>query len=81
MAWWLDTVEQTGSWDKEKWVAAFENSVRENSVEGRKVMRACDHQAAQVGLWGEVVQGQAPLPPLTMKITNTFEAEKLFDAC
>ena len=81
MSWWLDVVEQTKSWDREKWVEAFSTSVRENSVEGRKVMRACDHQAAQVGLWGEVVQGQAPLPPLTMKITNTFEADKLFDAC
>lgn len=81
MSWWLDVVEQTKSWDREKWVEAFSTSVRENSVEGRKVMRACDHQAAQVGLWGEVVQGQAPLPPLTMKITNVFEADKLFDAC
>ncbi len=81
MSWWLDVVEQTKSWDREKWVEAFSTSVRENSVEGRKVMRACDHQAAQVGLWGEVVQGQAPLPPLTMKIINVFDADKLFDAC
>lgn len=81
MSWWLDVVDATKSWDREKWVEAFANSTRENSVEGRKVMRACDHQAAQVGLWGEVVEGQAPLPPLTMKITNTFDAAKLFDAC
>lgn len=81
MSWWLDVVDATKSWDREKWVEAFSTSVRENSVEGRKVMRACDHQAAQVGLWGEVVQGQAPLPPLTMKITNTFDAARLFDAC
>ena len=57
MAWWLDTVEKTGSWDKEKWVDAFATNVRENSVEGRKTMRACDHQALQPGFWGEVVQG------------------------
>jgi ABC-type branched-subunit amino acid transport system substrate-binding protein len=81
MSWWLDVVDGTKSWDREKWVEAFASSTRENSLEGRKTMRACDHQAAQVGLWGEVVQGQAPLPPLTMKITNTFDASKLFDAC
>lgn len=81
LSWWLDVVEETGSWDVETWVDAFENSVRENSVEGRKEMRACDHQAAQVGLWGKVVKGEDPLPPLTMEITNIFPAETLFDAC
>lgn len=81
MSWWLDTVESTGSWDKEKWVDAFAGSTRENSLEGKKVMRACDHQALQVGLWGEVVEGKEPLPPLTMKITNVFEPEALFPPC
>lgn len=81
MSWWLDVVESTKSWDREKWVEAFAQSTRENSLEGKKVMRACDHQAAQVGLWGVVVEGQAPLPPLTMKITDVFEPSKLFDAC
>lgn len=81
MAWWLDTVEKTGSWDKEKWVDAFATSVRENSVEGKKTMRACDHQALQPGFWGEVVQGTPPAPALTMKVTRVFPEEKLFDAC
>lgn len=81
MSWWLDTVEKTGSWDKEKWVDAFANSVRENSVEGKKTMRACDHQALQVGYWGEVVQGTPPAPALTMKITKTFPETKLFQDC
>lgn len=81
MSWWLDTVEKTGSWDKEKWVDAFANSVRENSVEGRKTMRACDHQALQVGFWGEVVQGTPPAPALTMKITKVFPETRLFEAC
>jgi ABC-type branched-subunit amino acid transport system substrate-binding protein len=81
MSWWLDTVEKTGSWDKEKWVDAFASSVRENSVEGRKVMRACDHQASQPGFWGEVVPGTPPAPALTMKITKIFPEEKLFTAC
>ena len=44
-------------------------------------MRGCDHQAAQVGLWGVVTEGQAPLPPRTMKITDVFAASKLFDVC
>lgn len=81
MSWWLDTVEKTGSWDKEKWVDAFANSVRENSVEGKKTMRACDHQALQAGFWGEVVQGTAPAPALTMKITKVFPEAKLFADC
>ncbi|MCD6671356.1 MAG: ABC transporter substrate-binding protein [Burkholderiaceae bacterium] len=81
MSWWLDTVESTRSWDKEKWVDAFAGSTRENSLEGKKVMRACDHQALQVGLWGVVEEGKSPLPPLTMKITNIFPAEALFPPC
>lgn len=81
MSWWLDTVEKTGSWDKEKWVDAFASSVRENSVEGKKVMRACDHQALQPGFWGEVVAGTPPAPALTMKITKVFPEAKLFEDC
>lgn len=81
MSWWLDTVEQTGSWDKEKWVADFENSVRENSVEGRKAMRACDHQAMQDGLWGVVEKGVAPAPAYTMKIAKVFPPNAVFDPC
>ena len=81
LRWWLRAVDETGSWDVEDWVKNFESSVYEDSVEGRKEMRACDHQAAQVGLWGEVVQGEAPLPELTMRITEIFEADRLFDAC
>jgi ABC-type branched-subunit amino acid transport system substrate-binding protein len=81
ISWWLDIVESTKSWDREAWVDAFAKSTRENSLEGKKVMRGCDHQAAQVGLWGVVTEGQAPLPPLTMKITDVFDASKLFDVC
>ncbi|MES2483494.1 MAG: ABC transporter substrate-binding protein [Pseudomonadota bacterium] len=81
MSWWLDTVDATKSWDREKWVAAFEKSVRENSLEGRKTMRSCDHQAAQPGLWGVVAEGKAPLPALTIKVNRTFPADRLFDPC
>lgn len=81
MSWWLDVVEQSGSWDKEKWISAFENSVRENSVEGRKTMRACDHQAMQDGLWGVVEKGVPPAPGYTMKIAKVFAPSQVFDAC
>jgi branched-chain amino acid transport system substrate-binding protein len=81
MAWWLDTIEKTGSWDKEAWVDAFATSVRENSIEGKKTMRACDHQASQPGIWAEVVPGAAP-STVTMKVTAAFTESKLFpEAC
>ncbi len=81
MSWWLDVVEKTGSWDKEKWVEAFANSTRDNSVEGQKVMNACDHQARQDGLWGEVVHGQPPYPHYIMKITKVYPPSALFEEC
>lgn len=81
MSWWLDVVEKTGSWDKEKWVDAFAKSVRENSVEGRKSMRACDHQAMQDGLWGVVARGTPPKPAYVMNIVKVFPPEAVFDPC
>jgi ABC-type branched-subunit amino acid transport system substrate-binding protein len=81
MAWWLDVVEKTGTWDKEKWVDAMANSVRDNSVEGRKEMRACDHQALQDGLWGEVVAGRDPNPALMMKIVKVYPPNQIFEPC
>lgn len=81
LRWWLDVVDKTRSWEVDAWTEAFANSVYEDSVEGRKEMRACDHQASQVGLWGEVVKGEAPMPELTMKITDIFPADRLFDSC
>lgn len=81
MSWWLDVVEKTGSWDKEKWVDAFANSVRDNSVEGRKEMKACDHQARQDGLWGEVVTGKPPYPAYIMKIAKVYPPKDVFEDC
>jgi branched-chain amino acid transport system substrate-binding protein len=81
MAWWLDVVDSTGSWDTDKWITAFEKSSRPNSVEGPKVMRACDHQATQVGLWGAVVKGQPGQPAYVMDIVKTFPADQLFEPC
>lgn len=81
MSWWLDVVESTGVWDKEKWVEAFRNSVRNDSVEGSKRMRACDNQAEQVGLFGTAVAGTNGLPAVTMNITERFTAQDLFKPC
>jgi branched-chain amino acid transport system substrate-binding protein len=81
LSWWLDTVEATGGWDKEKWVDTFANSTRFDSVEGVKKMRSCDNQASQIGLFGTAVAGTGELPPVTMKITETFGAETLFKPC
>ena len=81
VSWWLDVVESTKSWDKEKWIAAFEGSVRDQSVQPRRTMRACDHQAAQDGLWAEATEAAPPYPKFVMKVVKTFPADTLFDAC
>jgi len=81
ITWWLDVVDRTGSWDVEKWVDAFENNSFENSVDGSKQMRACDHQATQSGLWGSVMKGEPPLPAYTMKIEEVFAPETIFPPC
>ena len=81
MSWWLDVVDKTGSWDREKWVAAFESSTRDNSVEGRKAMRACDHQATQDGLWAVIAKGVAPQPAYTMRVEKVYPAAALFEPC
>jgi branched-chain amino acid transport system substrate-binding protein len=62
-------------------VAAFEGSAHQDSLFGPKQMRACDHQAIGVGLWAEAVNGQAPQPPLMLKVTDTFAPEGLFPPC
>jgi len=79
MSWWLDVVEGTGVWDKEKWVDAFHGSVRKDSVEGEKTMRACDNQASQVGLFGLAQPGTEG--PVVMKVTEQFTAAELFKPC
>ena len=79
MSWWLDVVESTGVWDKEKWVDAFHGSVRKDSVEGEKTMRACDNQASQVGLFGLAQAGTDG--PVIMKVTEQFTAAELFKPC
>ena len=79
--WWLDNVEKTGTFDKEELINAFEKSVYKNSIKGTKVMRPCDHQAAQVGLWGEMIKGTGNQPAYVFKTTRVFSAEELYGRC
>lgn len=81
LAWWLDVVEKTGSWDKEKQLAAFSNSVWTQSLKGKKTMRACDHQATQNAYWAEIVKGPSDAQPYTLKLTHTFPPEQVFPPC
>lgn len=81
LSWWLDTVDGTGVWDKEKWVDAFRNSVRQDSVEGVKRMRACDNQAEQPGLFGTAIAGGGANPAVMMKVVENFQAQSLFKPC
>lgn len=81
MAWFLDVIDGTKSWDKESWVKALQTSSRPNSIEGLKTMRACDHQAEQPGYFGRAVAGVAPMPPVIMQITNRFAPADLFTPC
>lgn len=81
MSWFLDVINSTKSWDKTTWLKSFETSRRPNSVEGSKVMRACDHQAEQPGYYGHAVRGTGDLPPVTMEVTHIFTADQLFNPC
>ena len=82
MAWWLDNIEQTKTFDKEKLMEAFsKSSWTTKSVKPNRVMRACDHQALQNGYWGEIVKGAPGQPDYVFKLTNTFPADVLFPPC
>lgn len=77
MSWVLDVIEQSGSVDPEVWIPKFETSVRRDSVEGTKTMRACDHQALQNGYLAQVVAGTAPLPAHMMKIIAEYPGAEI----
>lgn len=81
VAWFLDVVDATKVWDKEKWLAAFRASKRPQSVEGTKAMRTCDNQAEQPGFYGKAVKGEGELPAVTMQILYRFEAKDLMTPC
>lgn len=82
MRWWLRVVEGTKSWDKKDWIAAMAGSVIEDSIEGRKSMGACDHQARQIALAGIGVENDSPdLPKFGMKVTDIMQPEQIYKPC
>lgn len=81
LKWFFDVVDKTGSWEADKWVAAFETSEHPGSVFGPRKMRACDHQALGVGLWAQAVAGGDPYPPFMLKVTDTFPPDNLYPKC
>ena len=82
MRWWLRVVEKTGSWDKKDWIAAMEGSVTQDSIEGRKEMGACDHQARQIALAGVGVENTGPdLPKYGMKVTLVMQPDQIYKPC
>ena len=82
LRWWLRVVEGTKSWDKKDWVAAMETSAITDSIEGRKEMGACDHQARQIALAGIGVENTDPaLPKYGMKVTDVLQPGEIYKPC
>ena len=82
MRWWLRVVESTHSWDKKDWVAAMAANTIDDSIEGRKVMGACDHQARQIALAGIGVENDKPgLPKYGMRVTYLMRPEQIYKPC
>jgi branched-chain amino acid transport system substrate-binding protein len=82
MRWWLRVVEQTKSWEKQDWVNAMAGSVIEDSVEGRKEMGTCDHQARQIALAGVGVENtESDLPRYGMRVTDVMAADRIYQPC
>lgn len=87
MLWFLTVIDKTGSWDKEKWIDAFENS-QFMTPKGLKVMCASDHQARQEGFVGEFFDGKEkknsygiPYSKCGFKVTKTYLANELYPLC
>ncbi len=80
MMWFLKIVRQTDSMDVEKWVEAFEKSTYPESIKGPRIMRECDHQALQSGLWARVVK-TPDVPFHYLKVVNSLPQEEIFEAC
>ena len=75
-------VESTKSWDKKDWIAAMSGNVIEDSIEGRKSMGTCDHQARQIALAGIGVENEgADLPKYGMKVTDVMQPAQIYKPC
>ena len=75
-------VENTHSWDKKDWVAAMANSTINDSIESRKTMGACDHQARQIAPAGVGIENTAPdQPKYGMKVTYVMQPSQIYKPC
>ena len=79
LEWLTQVMEKVKSDDVEKVVEAWEDSAYDG-LEGRMVMRKCDHQAAQPGFVCEAVK-DAKYPHLVPKILGSYPAEKATPKC
>ncbi|MCK4826170.1 ABC transporter substrate-binding protein, partial [bacterium] len=76
----IKAIEKSGSMDKEKWINSLEGFKYTESVEGIKVMRKCDHQALQIGLFAEIVKS-SDFPDPYPKVIKVFPPEKVHRPC
>lgn len=76
----IKAIEKSGSMDKEKWINSLEGFKYTESVEGIKVMRKCDHQALQIGLFAEIVKSP-DFPDPYPKVIKVFPPEKVHRPC
>ena len=76
----IAAIEKTGEMNKEKWIDTFEDFTYKDSVEGTKVMRKCDHQALQIGLFAEIVKGDK-LPYPYPEVIKVFPPESIHEPC
>lgn len=86
MRWWLRVVAGTRSWDKRDWIAAMAGNVIEDSIEGRKEMGACDHQARQIALAGVGVENSGAdqaqgMPRYGMRVTDVMQPGQIYKPC
>jgi branched-chain amino acid transport system substrate-binding protein len=79
LEWLAQTMEKAKSDDVEKVIEAWEDSEYE-SLEGRMVMRKCDHQASQPGFVCEAVK-DPKYPHLVPKVIATYPPEKATPKC
>jgi ABC-type branched-subunit amino acid transport system substrate-binding protein len=86
ITWFMKVIESTGSWDKEKWIDAFEKSSY-NGTKGEMVMRPCSHQAAQDGYFGVYKEGEGKDPwgypegKCYFQVKKIYKADELYPKC
>jgi branched-chain amino acid transport system substrate-binding protein len=80
LTWFTKVIEEIDSMSRERWVDAFEKSIYKESLKGTKIMRECDHQALQVGLWTRSVKTEK-YPFYYLEVVKTYPHELLYEPC